>query len=174
MRPTAHTFAISEAARKLRRSNSHTKRDKDESQYFENQPKFQKYLRNEDQPIPVSGANLVPMERTVVWKNVCKLGNDGRECIVEMSYTKTKFYIVALDMQIEKYHVVELFRNQANKLIKSLTNASYEELLQNKSVETANVLYKLMTFLEFKYGKLRIKDQELLMQYQLFMTPEMI
>lgn len=70
--------------------------------------------------------------------------------------------------------MVELFRNQANKLIKSLTNASYEELLKNRDAETANVLFKLMTFLEFKYGKLRIKDQELLMQYQLFMTPEMI
>ena len=31
-----------------------------------------------------------------------------------------------------------------------------------------------MTFLEFKYGKMCIKDHELLLQYQLYMNPEMI
>lgn len=77
-------------------------------------------------------------------------------------------------MEIEKYHVIELFRNHANKLIRALSNQSYDELMKNNDNETANVLYKLMTFLEFKYGKLRIKDQELLMQYQLFMTPDAI
>ena len=42
---------------------------------------------------------------------------------------------------------------------------SYEDLISNKDNETSNVLFKLMTFLEFKFGKLQIKDEELLMQY---------
>jgi hypothetical protein len=52
----------------------------------------------------------VPAERKVLWKNVCMLGLEQRECILEMSRTKTKFYIVAVDLEIGKYHVIDLFR----------------------------------------------------------------
>jgi hypothetical protein len=70
-----------------------------------------------------------------------------RECIVEMSRTKVKFYIVAVDLLTFKYHVVELFRQQANKMIKAVDNN----------------LQSLMSFLEFRYGSLCITDQELLL-----------
>ena len=140
-------------------------------------PKFLKMLREAEVPIPVSGQKLIEKDRTVVWKNVCRVGDECRECIVEMSFTKTKFYIVALDLEISKYHVVELFRPQANKIIKACSNIAEAHL--NISPRRAkewqyNSLHTLMTFLEFKYGKLCIKDRELLMQYQLYLTPEQV
>ena len=61
-------------------------------------------------PIEVSGPKTIPTDREVVWKNICSIGDEKRECIIEMSYTKTKFYIVALDMEYKKYSTVELFR----------------------------------------------------------------
>lgn len=39
-----------------------------------------------------------------------------------MSYTKTKFYIVALDLEYHKYSIIELFRPQATKIIKACGN----------------------------------------------------
>ena len=47
---------------------------------------------------------------------------ETRECIIEISRTKVKFYIVAVDLQSFKYHVVDLFRHQANKMIKAVDN----------------------------------------------------
>ena len=62
-------------------------------------------------PIPVSGAAArVPQDRSVVWKNVCNIGKEVRECIIEMSFTKTKFFIIAVDLETTKYHLVELYR----------------------------------------------------------------
>jgi len=61
-------------------------------------------------PIEISGPKNIPMERDVVWKNICMIGDEKRECIIEMSYTKTKFYIVALDLEFNKYSIIELFR----------------------------------------------------------------
>ena len=72
-----------------------------------------------------------------------------RECLVEMSHTKLKFYIVALDLEIGKFHVIELWKTQSNKLIKACDNQ----------------LEKLMTYLEFRFGVLQIKDYDLLVQY---------
>jgi hypothetical protein len=66
--------------------------------------------------------------------------------MVEMSRNKLKFYIVALDLQYAKFHVIELWRVQANKVIKACGGSSE----------------RLMTFLEFKYGNLQIKDYDLL------------
>ena len=82
-----------------------------------------------------------------MWKNVCLIGDDLRECIVEMSRTKLKFYIVALDLQYGKYHVIELWRAQADKIMKACGGSSV----------------KLMTFLQFKYGVMQIKDYDLLL-----------
>lgn len=137
-------------------------------------PKYVKMMQEAFVPIPVSGPKLVSTERRVLWKNVCLVGVASkesqldihsqkpklaqRECIIEMSRTKTKFYIIAIDLEINKYHVIELFRPQANKMIKACENS----------------LQKLMTFLEFRFGTLCIKDQDMLMQYQLYMTPDMI
>ena len=75
------------------------------------------------------------------------IGDDQRECIVEMSRTKLKFYIVALDLEYAKYHVIELWRAQSEKLLKACGGSSV----------------KLMTFLEFKYGVMQIKDYDLLL-----------
>ena len=47
---------------------------------------------------------------------------ETRECIVEISRTKVKFYIVAVDLLTFKYHVLDLFRHQANKMIKAIDN----------------------------------------------------
>ena len=88
-------------------------------------------------------------KRKVTWKNVCLLGDEMRECLVEMSHTKLKFYIVALDLEIGKFHVIELWKTQSNKLIKACDNN----------------LEKLMTYLEFRFGVLQIKDYDLLVQY---------
>jgi hypothetical protein len=60
-------------------------------------------------PIPISGQVILTENRKVLWKNPCIIGNDQRECLVEMSKTKLKFYIVALDLQSQKYHVIELW-----------------------------------------------------------------
>lgn len=50
------------------------------------------------------------------------IGEENRECIIEMSYTKTKFYIVALELENERYSVIELWKPQANKIIKACGN----------------------------------------------------
>jgi hypothetical protein len=100
----------------------------------------------------VSGQCLLTQKRQVLWKNVCLLGDECRECIVEMSRTKLKFYIVALDLESGKFHVIELWRVQATKLIKAC----------GESIE------HLMTFLEFRFGVMKIKDYDLLIQYQLY------
>ena len=114
-----------------------------------------KLLINEKEPMPISGPkasgpNAVPRERKVIWKRLCLIqdydennsrynqNNQDRECIIEMSRTKVKFYIIALDLQIFKYHVIELFRAQANKILKACDN---------------NII-KLMSSLHFKYGVL--------------------
>jgi hypothetical protein len=48
--------------------------------------------------------------------------------------------------------VIELWTSQANNVLKACDNS----------------LEKLMGFLEFKYGKLQIKDLDVLVQYQLY------
>ena len=66
-----------------------------------------------------------------------------------MSSIKLKFYIVALDLESGKYHVIEMWKGQADKILQAL----------GKNME------KLMAQLEFKYGKLMIKDHDMLLQY---------
>ena len=85
-----------------------------------------------------SGQVIVPRKRNVFWKNVCTIGDEHRECLVEMSGVKLKFYIVALDLEFGKYHVIEMWKSQAKKILNACS----------KSME------QLMTFLEFRYGKL--------------------
>lgn len=127
-----------------------------------------------NEPLQVSGSKIISEEREVVWKNLCKIGFECRECIVEMSYNKTKFFIVAFDLAIQKWYVVELFRHQANKLIKAMAKINHDELMAAQDKERANVLYNLMTKLEFKFGKMCIRDLEMMLQYQLYMSPSMI
>ena len=88
---------------------------------------------------------------------MCLLGDEQRECMVEMSRNKLKFYIVAVDLAIFRYHIIELWSAQAKKLMQACDGS----------------LEKLMTYLEFRYGKLQIKDYDLLIQYQLYMPIEL-
>jgi hypothetical protein len=118
-----------------------------------NNPRYQR-LMNQLEPIPVTGQHLLTQERLVLWRNVCLIGDEMKECIVEMSKTKLKFFIVVLELEIGKFHVIEMWKLQANKLIKACGD----------SIE------HLMTYLEFKFGVLQIKDYDLLIQYQLYQS----
>ena len=115
--------------------------------------KFQKFIEV-NQPIPVEGNNnhKVPEDRDVLWKNICIIGQEQRECFIEMSQAKLKFYIIAVDMKTGKYHVIELWLSQAKNVVRACNGD----------------LHTLMTYLEFKFGKLQIKDFELLLQHELF------
>lgn len=158
------------------------------SSLINSNPFYKQMMVDPYEPIPISGPkaagpNSVPEDRKVVWKKVCLIqDNSGmpyvvhpqadletslamhhthfqtlnnsvdrsqkrhnietRECIIEISRTKVKFYIVAVDLLTFKYHVVEMFRHQANKMIKAVDNN----------------LQTLVSFLEFRYGTLCIKD----------------
>ena len=102
------------------------------------------------------GRVTLPNERIVLWKNICIIGDDRREGIVEFSFVKLKFYIVAYDIETTKIHVIELWRAQGEKLIKACHCD----------------LEKLMTYLEFKFGVLKIKEYDVLLQYQLYLPKE--
>ena len=105
----------------------------------------------------------MPLDRRVVWKRVCRITDvssviggtsekpeyDRRECIIEMSRNKTRFWIIAVDLVTHKYSVLELFRVQADKILKAVDNS----------------LNMLMKYLEFRFGTLCIKDMEMLLSY---------
>jgi hypothetical protein len=76
-----------------------------------------------------------------LWKNLCVIGWNSKECILEFSRTLKKFYIVALELDHNLYHVVELFRQQANKILKVCDSD----------------LEKVMRMLDFKDGKMYVK-----------------
>lgn len=125
-----------------------------EDQYhsrFLEQPRYRR-LADQKEPIHVSGRVIISDQRKVLWKKVCVIGEDRRECLIEMSNVKLKFYIVALDLESGKYHVIEMWKAQASKILDAL----------DKSME------KLMGQLEFKYGKLMIRDHDMLLQHQLY------
>jgi hypothetical protein len=60
--------------------------------------------------MPVSGTVLLLRERSIVWRNLCMIGERFTECIVEFSETQNKFYICAYDISCNKYHIVDLFK----------------------------------------------------------------
>lgn len=120
------------------------------SQYMSN-VRYQRLMEMRE-PIPMTGRVEVTSDRRVLWKNVCMIGEDCRECIIEMSRNKLKFFIIGLELATGQWHLIEMWRAQANNVIKGCDNN----------------LQKLMTFLEFRYGKLQIKDYELLLQHQLY------
>ena len=92
-------------------------------------------------PIEMQGPILLNMKRKVLWRNLCMIGKHHIECIIEMSLYRNKFYIVALDLFINKYHVVELWLQQAQKMVKACDSD----------------LEKVMKMLDFRLGKLYIK-----------------
>jgi hypothetical protein len=77
----------------------------------------------------VDGPFQPPKDRETLWKNLCLIGHQNTECIVEFSRTPNKFFIVALDISKNRYHVIQLFRQQANKLLK-VCDSDLERLMK--------------------------------------------
>ena len=68
-------------------------------------------LMKSKEPMPVVLVQGMepPRDRTILWRNLCMIGGEFIECLVEMSNNKNKFYISAFDCMSEEYHVVSLF-----------------------------------------------------------------
>lgn len=101
----------------------------------------------------VDGPFLPPRDRETLWKNLCLIGKTNTECIIEFSRTATKFFIVGLEIYLNRYHVIQLFRQQANKLLKVCDNN----------------LEQFMKMLSFNHNSLCIKHQDILMSFERFM-----
>lgn len=83
---------------------------------------------------------FLPQKRKVLWQELAMV--QQQECLLEVSSSKHKIFILAWDQTVERGTHVELFKLQMNKLMESCNN-SFLELLQ---------------LLEFKYGKLQVKE----------------
>ena len=87
---------------------------------------------------------------------MCLVSN--RECIIEFSVDKLKFYTVAFDMQSAKYFTFVIWRLQASKVIKATCIQAQDD--------NTNNLEHLVGHLEFKDpGGLQIKNYQILLQY---------
>ena len=75
---------------------------------YANDPKVLKILIMKG-AMDMSGPVLLEKDRKVLWRNLCMIGKHHIECVVEMSMYKSKFFIVALDLYANQYHVVELW-----------------------------------------------------------------
>ena len=96
------------------------------------------------------GPVILPLDRVLIWRNLCMLGPQYIECVVEMSKYKQKFYILAYDIFANKFHVIDLFFHQASKLIRACDGA----------------LEKVMKLLDFQMGKMYIKHYDIMMSYE--------
>ena len=81
------------------------------------------------------------------------IGSNHIECVVEFSRTKLHFYIMAWDIFFNKYHVIEMHRQQANKMLKACDSD----------------LERIMKMLDFKLNKMVIRHFEILMSFERFM-----
>jgi hypothetical protein len=108
---------------------------------------------NSEEPLKVKGLSAAPKNRETLWKNLCAIGWNQAECILEFSRSEHKFYIIAWEIQQNKFHTIELFRSQANKLLHVCDSD----------------LEKVMRLLDFQNGKLIVKNFEIIMQYEAFM-----
>lgn len=88
---------------------------------------------------------------------MCLIGPDHVECLIEMSRTKNTFYIVAFEILMNKFHVVQMYWAQAKKILK-MTNFNMEFV---------------MKLLDFKMGRLFLKHKDVLLQYEKF-VPELL
>jgi len=78
---------------------------------FMRNPKYRALLTMTE-PMPVSGGVTLPSRRRVLYKKVRLVSTDEpgfKECLIEMSRRKLKFYILALDLEMDKFHVLELW-----------------------------------------------------------------
>ena len=85
------------------------------------------------------------------------IGKHHIECVIEMSMLRSKFYIVALDLFASRFHVVELWLQQAQKLVRACDQD----------------LEKVMKMLDFKLGKLYIKHQDILISFERYMPEKL-
>jgi hypothetical protein len=74
-----------------------------------------KMLLAQVEPLYVGNGLDIPLQRKLIWKNICMISK--RQCIVEMSQHKQKFYAIALELQFCKFYAVELWHSQAVKII---------------------------------------------------------
>ena len=66
----------------------------------------------------------VSKDRKIVWRNLCMIGVNSVECVVEFSHSPNRFNICVFDIQNDKHHLICLFEKQANKLLK-IVNSDY-------------------------------------------------
>ena len=83
----------------------------------------------EPMPVVLVQGSEPPRDRTILWRNLCMIGGEFIECLVEMSNNKNKFYISAFDCMSEEYHVVSLFNRQAYKLLK-VCDYNFEKIMK--------------------------------------------
>ena len=48
------------------------------------------------------------------------------ECIIEISRTKCKFYIIGVDLFQFKFSIIDLYRAQANKILRACDNSLHK------------------------------------------------
>lgn len=102
-------------------------------------------------PLVVSGQKLIDSDRVVLWRQQALLGDDFDESLIEISKTKNRLYIIQYHSTAMRFQIIEMFRQQGRKLM-----ASCEESFT-----------KLISMLDYKFGKLIIKDYETIMQSSL-------
>ena len=89
------------------------------------------------------GSNVdLPVNREVVWKQMCIINSYFLECILEFSRSNHKFYVMVYDLKHNRTHSIEMFRQQANKLLRVCDSD----------------LEKVMRLLDFQNGQMYIKN----------------
>lgn len=114
----------------------------DDNQIQRTSLKFMKKLT----PLEVNGKVLVDMNRQVLWRQDAMIRCDDKymeECVVEFSKTKNKFFIVCYSQDSEKFHVIEMFRAQAMKLMANLGHSF------TKLIEQLEFLFDKLIFKQF-------------------------
>ena len=97
-------------------------------------------------PMQVSGPKLIETDREVLWRQTTILQDDIDESLVEISKSKNRFYIVCYNSGNLTYQVIDMFRMQGRKLMFACDQ----------------LFTKLISLLEYKFGKLVIRDYETL------------
>ena len=101
-------------------------------------------------PMQVSGPKLIEQDRQVLWRQTTLLSDDLDDSLVEISKSKNRFYVVAYNSGSLKYQVIDMFRMIGRKLMFACDQ----------------LFTKLISLLEYKFGKLVIRDFETLLQQQ--------
>ena len=48
----------------------------------------------------------VSKDRKIVWRNLCMIGVNSVECVVEFSHSPNRFNICVFDIQNDKHHLI--------------------------------------------------------------------